>query len=142
MSFQSASSWQDCHQCGRLFVTPGELTKHGRSCKKGKRRLSEALVKVKELYHRKKPRLARKDDPKEIGDVVPMDSQRDNGVELASWDDYGPSSERVARDVEGIGGDGPQIAVRVLLAHWRVMHISHNTAFPGIRQPWWTRSLW
>ncbi|KIM63183.1 hypothetical protein SCLCIDRAFT_1174647 [Scleroderma citrinum Foug A] len=46
--------------------------KHRRSCKRGKRHLAEALPKAKELYHRKKARLARKDDLEEIGDSLPM----------------------------------------------------------------------
>ena len=117
MSLQSLSSWQECHQCGRQFVTPGELMKHGRSCKRGKRRLTEALAKAKELYHRKKARLARKDDLEEVGDFVPMDSQRGDGVELASWSACESSSEQVVEDVQGTGRDGAQVTVRVLLVH-------------------------
>ena len=93
MSLQSLSSWQECHQCGHLFVTPRELTKHGRSCKRGKKCLTEALAKAKELYHCKKAHLARKDDLEEIGDFIPIESQRDNDIELASQSVCEPSSE-------------------------------------------------
>ena len=90
--------------------------KHGRSCKRGKRHLAEALPKAKELYHHKKARLARKDDLEEIGDFVPMDSQRVNGIEPASWSTCGLSSEQVVEDDLGTG-DGVQATVHVLLVH-------------------------
>ena len=45
--------------CGRSFPGPGPLNFHRRSCQSTKRRLSGALVKVKEIWQsRKKPRLA------------------------------------------------------------------------------------
>ena len=107
--------------------------KHGRSCKRGKRRLAEALPKAKELYHRKKAHLARKDDLEEIGDFVPMDSQCVNGIEPASWSACGLSSEQVVKDDQGTG-DGVQATVHVLLVHLRVMHVSQRTLL-GIWQP-------
>ena len=56
--------------------------KHGRSCKKGKKCLTEALPKARELYYHKKAHLARKDDLEKIGNFIPMDSQCSNGIEL------------------------------------------------------------
>ena len=117
MSLQSVSSWQECHQCGRLFITPRELMKHGRSCKRGKKCLTKALAKAKELYYRKKPRLARNNDLEEIGDFVPMDSQHDNGTEATSCSACEPSSGQVVEDAQGTGGDSAQVMVRMLLVH-------------------------
>ncbi|KIJ10084.1 hypothetical protein PAXINDRAFT_16878 [Paxillus involutus ATCC 200175] len=48
---------QECTQCWCSFSDLGAFTKHGRTCKKGKKQLSTALAKAKELYRNKKPRL-------------------------------------------------------------------------------------
>ena len=89
--------------------------KHGRSCKRGKKCLTEALA--KELYYCKKPCLARNDDLEEIGDFVPMDSQRGNGTELTSWSACEPSSGQVVEDAQGTRGDSAQVMVHMLLVH-------------------------
>jgi len=42
--------------CGRSFSRVSDFTKHERGCTKGKKRLSGALSKAKEVYQRKKLR--------------------------------------------------------------------------------------
>ena len=91
--------------------------KHRRSCKRGKKHLTEALAKAKELYYHKKPCLARNDDLEEIGDFIPMDSQRDNGTEATSCSACEPSSGQVVEDAQGTGGDSAQVTVHMLLVH-------------------------
>ena len=45
--------FQNC-VCGRSFLCVSDFTKHERGCTKGKKRLSGALAKAKEVYQRKK----------------------------------------------------------------------------------------
>ena len=47
---------QNC-VCGRSFSRISDFTKHECGCAKGKKRLSGALVKAKEVYQRKKLRV-------------------------------------------------------------------------------------
>ena len=42
--------------CGRCFSRVSDFTKHERGCTKGKKRLSGALSKAREVYQRKKLR--------------------------------------------------------------------------------------
>ena len=44
--------------CGRSFSRVSDFTKHERGCIKGKKRLSGALTKAKEIYQRKKSRMS------------------------------------------------------------------------------------
>ena len=43
--------------CGRSFCCVSDFTKHERGCTKGKKRLSGALSKAREVYQRKKLRM-------------------------------------------------------------------------------------
>lgn len=42
--------------CGRQFTDLGPFTRHEKGCSKGKKRLSGALAKAKEIYQRKRAR--------------------------------------------------------------------------------------
>lgn len=44
--------------CGRTFTDPGGFTRHEKSCRKGKKRLSGVLAKAKEVYQVKKARIS------------------------------------------------------------------------------------
>jgi hypothetical protein len=44
--------------CGRTFFDLGGFTRHEKSCRKGKKRLSTALARAKEVYQVKKARLS------------------------------------------------------------------------------------
>lgn len=43
--------------CGRTFNDLAAFTRHEKGCRKGKKRLSNALAKAKQYYRAKKPRL-------------------------------------------------------------------------------------
>ena len=43
--------------CGRVFSDLGAFTRHEKGCRKGKKRLSSALAKAKEIYQAKKAKL-------------------------------------------------------------------------------------
>ncbi|KIK11214.1 hypothetical protein PISMIDRAFT_19728 [Pisolithus microcarpus 441] len=42
--------------CGRSFSDIAAFTRHNRNCQRGKKRLSGALTRVKEIYQNKRPR--------------------------------------------------------------------------------------
>ena len=44
--------------CGRVFSDLGAFTRHEKGCRKGKKRLSSALAKAKEVYRAKKAKLS------------------------------------------------------------------------------------
>jgi hypothetical protein len=44
--------------CGRAFIDLGGFTRHEKSCVKGKKRLSSALSRAKEVYQAKKAKLS------------------------------------------------------------------------------------
>ena len=44
--------------CGRVFSDLGAFTRHEMGCRNGKKRLSSALAKVKEVYWAKKAKLS------------------------------------------------------------------------------------
>jgi hypothetical protein len=43
--------------CGRSFSDAGAFTRHHKTCQKGRKRLSSALLRVKEVYQSKKRRV-------------------------------------------------------------------------------------
>lgn len=43
--------------CGRSFSDAGAFTRHHKTCHKGRKRLSSALVRAKEIYQSKKRRI-------------------------------------------------------------------------------------
>jgi hypothetical protein len=47
---------ETCH-CGRVFSQTYAFTNHERTCKKSKKRLSDALAKAKQIYQAKKRRV-------------------------------------------------------------------------------------
>ena len=66
--------------CGRSFSRISDFTKHERGCIKGKKRLSGALSKAKEMYERKKLRMslegAQPDQAAEGGVQLPLEPVR------------------------------------------------------------------
>lgn len=56
-AFHGDSFTQTCLSCGRAFSDLGGFTRHEKGCNKGKKRLSSALSKAKEVYRAKKARL-------------------------------------------------------------------------------------
>lgn len=42
--------------CGRAYADIGAFTRHEKGCRKGKKRLSGALARVREIYHAKRAR--------------------------------------------------------------------------------------
>ena len=49
-------AWSQACVCGRTFTAPQGLSYHQRSCSKAKKRLSDALEKVREVLRRRKRR--------------------------------------------------------------------------------------
>lgn len=52
--------------CGRNFQNAGALTKHEKTCCKGRKRLADALERAKEVFQRKKRRTSPDPHPSEI----------------------------------------------------------------------------
>jgi hypothetical protein len=61
--------------CNRSFDNPGAFTRHGRTCKKRKRQLGDALVRAKESYSKKRRHV------ESSGEAVP--SPTDHSVSIA-----------------------------------------------------------
>ena len=59
--FMSATFSQTCI-CGRIFTDVGAFSRHEKGCKRGKKRLSSALAKAKEIYQNKRIRMHRSED--------------------------------------------------------------------------------
>jgi hypothetical protein len=49
--------------CGRSFSDAGAFTRHHKTCQKGRKRLSSALIRAKEIYENKKRRIAAESEP-------------------------------------------------------------------------------
>lgn len=60
--------------CGRTFTDLGGFTRHEKSCRRGKKRLSEALTRAKEVYHAKKARLSLSRRASVDEDAIPSSS--------------------------------------------------------------------
>ena len=55
--FMSATFSQTCI-CNRVFTDIGAFSRHEKGCKRGKKRLSSALDRAKEVYQRKRTRMS------------------------------------------------------------------------------------
>lgn len=65
---------QTCH-CGRVFSQTYAFTNHERTCKKSRKRLSNALAKAKQFYQAKKRRLCNAEA--DVGASTQRDAQPD-----------------------------------------------------------------
>lgn len=68
--------------CGRSFSDIAAFTKHNRDCRRGKKRLSDALTVAKEIYKTKRPRRLDGDEQVEATQVSSSSEFHENGATL------------------------------------------------------------